>query len=119
MPQAPLPAHKIRKLVLACVADRFNKTQTANCLRIARTSATKYVNAFRRSTLTLYDIEQARPAELANLLFPASKMSVNSTRKELSFCRFDSIHSRIENDGISIRDAWREEVSSNLCTYRY
>jgi transposase len=119
MPQAPLPAHKIRKLLLGCIADKFNKTQTANRLRIARTSATKYVNAFRRSNLSLFDIVQARPAELADLLFPACKATINSNRKQLLFCRFESVNSRIENDGISIRDAWREEVSSNLCTYKY
>ena len=51
MPQAPLPAYKIRKLLQQCLADNFNKTQTANQLRIARSSATKYVNAFRPSAL--------------------------------------------------------------------
>ena len=48
MPQAPLPAYKIRKLLQRCFADNFNKTQTANQLRIARSSETKYVNAFKR-----------------------------------------------------------------------
>ena len=60
MPQAPLPEYKIRKLLQRCFADNFNKTQTASQLRIARSSATQYVNAFKRSALTLSDIELVR-----------------------------------------------------------
>ena len=33
--------------------------------------------------------------------------------------RFGSIHSRIENDGLSVLDAWREEVATNSRAYKY
>jgi transposase len=101
------------------MASNFNKTQVANQLKIARTSATKYVNAFMRSALTLSDIEHARQTELATLLFPSRKHPIQSQRKVLFLRRFGSIHSRIENDGFSILDAWREEVASNQCSYKY
>lgn len=119
MPQAPLPARKIRKLLQQCLADNFNKAQTANQLRIARSSATKYVNAFRRSALSLCDIERARPADFADLLFPNTKRSTPPHRKVRLLARLPAVNSRIEHDGLSMLDAWREEVTSKQCGYKY
>jgi transposase len=115
MPQAPLPAHKIRKLLQQCLAPNINKTRTANQLRIARSSATKYVNAFRRSTLSLSDIERARRSDFSDLLFP----NTTPHRKAQLLARLLSVHSRIEHDGLSILDAWRELVASKHCDYKY
>jgi hypothetical protein len=115
MPQTPLPAYKIRKLLQQCLADNFNKTHTANQLRMARSSATKYVNAFRRSALSLCDIERARRADFACLLFPNTKRSTPPDRKVRLVARLPSVHSRIEHDGLSVLDAWREEVASKQC----
>ena len=117
MPQAPLPAYKIRKLLQQYIADNFNKTQTANQLRIARSSATKYVNAFRRSALTLSDIDRARRVDFADLLFP--NRSTPPHRKARLIARLPSVHSRIEHDGLSVLDAWREEVASKQCGHKY
>jgi hypothetical protein len=119
MPQAPLPAYKIRKLLQQCLADNFNKTQTANQLKIARSSATKYVNAFRRSALSLCDIDRARRADFTDLLFSNPKHSSPPPRNVQLLARLSSVHSRIEHDGLSVLDAWREEVASKQCSYKY
>jgi transposase len=119
MPQAPLPAYKIRKLLQKCLADNFNKTQTANHLRIARSSATKYVNAFRRSALSLCDIQRALCPDFAALLFPNPKRSTPPRRKVRLLARLPSVHSRIEHDGLSVLDAWQEEVASKQCGHKY
>jgi hypothetical protein len=78
MPQKPLPANKIRQLLHFSVDDYFNKTETAKGLRIARSSATKYVKAFKSSTLTLTDLENVGSAKLAKLLFPGNSHPVPS-----------------------------------------
>ena len=120
MPQAPLPAHRLRKLLLASVAANFNKTKAANQLRIARSSATKYINAFRRSALTTSEIERARQDQLYPLLFPIRKSIAHSNKQSLRLAdRLEIIHSRIENDCLSVLDTWREEIASNSCTYKY
>jgi len=119
MPQAPLRSHKIRKLLLASVAERFNKTKTANQLRIARSSATKYLNAFRHARLAISDVERVPRNQLYTLLFPIRRTLAPSSKKSLLLGRIAAIHSRIENDGSSILDAWSEEVASSSCTYKY
>jgi DNA-binding transcriptional regulator LsrR (DeoR family) len=65
MPQIPLPAYKIRRLFQLCLIDNVSRNQTARRLRIARSSVRKYVEALRRSALTLSDIKHADRAELA------------------------------------------------------
>jgi hypothetical protein len=102
MPQSPLPAYKIRKLLHRCFADNFNKTQTASQLRIARSSATKYVNASKRSALTLSDIERARRVDFPALLFSNTKLPTPAHRKVGLLARLASVHSQIEHDGISV-----------------
>src|SRR3954452_22002075 len=102
MPQAPLPACKIRKLLQRCFADNFNKTQTANQLRIARSSATRYVKAFKRSALTLSDIELTRRIDFPALLFSNTKPPTPAHRKLGLLARVASVHSRIEHDGLSV-----------------
>jgi transposase len=119
MPQAHLRAHKLRKLLLYSVAENFNKTKAASELRIARSTATKYINAFGQSGLTVSEIQHARPDKLYMLLFPTRKHPIQSNRKALLIRRLASIHSRIENDGFSVLDAWREDLASNSCAYKY
>ena len=72
MPQRPLPADKIRRLLHFAAYDDFNKTETAKRLGIARSSATKYIKAFNSSTLTLTDLENVGGAKFAKLLFPSN-----------------------------------------------
>jgi hypothetical protein len=119
MPQNPLPACKIRRLFQLCLIDNVSRHQTARRLRIARSSVRKYVEALRRSALTLSDIKHADRAELASLLFPGHRRPTQSDRKIRLLGRLASVHSRIEHDGLSILDAWREEVASNQCSYKY
>src|SRR6266853_1643154 len=119
MPQAVVPAHKIRKLLHQSVADDFNKTQTANRLKISRTSATKYVNAFKHSALTCADLQHTANANLSALLFPNAKWRTPSDKKSSLLDRFASIHSKIEHDDHSLLDEWRAEVGSNHTNYKY
>jgi transposase len=119
MPQNPLPAYKVRHLFRLHLGDNFNKSQTAKRLKIARSSARKYIEAFNRSTLTLSDIEHLGRAEIAAQLFSGHGRPARSDRKSQLLRGLVSIHSRIENDGLSILDAWREAVASNQCCYKY
>ena len=57
MPQNPIPTQKVRQLLRLYLGENFNKSQTAKRLKIARTSARRYIEAFNRSALTLSDIE--------------------------------------------------------------
>jgi hypothetical protein len=118
MPQIPLPTPTIRKLLQRSVADNFNKAQTARALRISRSSARKYIDAFKRSSLTLSEINSMPRAKLIDLLFPKSKPPTPSRRKLQLLACLPSIHSRIEIDGLCVLDAWREEAA-NQCTYKY
>ena len=119
MPQKPLPANKIRQLLNFSVDDYFNKTETAKGLRIARNSATKYIKAFKNSTLTLTDIENVGSAKLAELLFPGNSHPTQSDRKVRFLDRIEAVHSRIEHDRLSILDVWREEVATQQPGYKY
>jgi hypothetical protein len=118
MPQPSLSTSTIRKLLRMCVVDSFNKAQTARQLRISRSSARKYIDAFKRSSLTLPEISSSPPAKLIGLLFPGSKYRTRSRKKLQLLARLSSIHSRIEVDGLSVLDAWREEAA-NQCDYKY
>jgi transposase len=117
MPRPHLPTSKIRKLLTRCAADDFNKAQTAGQLRISRTSVKKYVNAFKQSSLTSSAIDSLPPARLIDHLFPSSKHPNSSPRKLRLLACLPSIHSRIEIDGLSILDAWRE--AAHQCGYKY
>ena len=118
MPQPLLSTYKIRKLLHRSAADNFNKAQTARQLRIARSSATKYINAYKRSSLTLSLIDSMPRAKLIKLLFPNSKQPTLSHRRLRLLARLPSIHSRIEVDGLSVLDACRQEAV-NQHTYKY
>src|ERR1700730_807876 len=107
MPQAPIPAQKIRQLLRLYHGENFNKSQTAKRLKIARTTARRYIEAFNRSALTLSDIEHLGRAQLAAKLF-SGHGPAQSDRKIQLLGRLASVHLRIENDGLSILDAWRE-----------
>ncbi len=119
MPQKPIPANKIRQLLHFSVADNFNKSQSARRLRIARSSATKYIEAFKSSTLTLADIENVGSAKLAKSLFSSNGPPAKSDRKVRFLDRIESVHSRIEHDCLSVFDVWREEVAAQQPAYKY
>jgi len=57
-------------------------------------------------------------AKLIDSLFPKSKSPTPSHRKLRLLACLPSIHSRIEIDGLSVLDAWREEAA-NQCIYKY
>ena len=117
MPQHPLSTFIIRRLLHRCAADNFNKAQTARQLRISRSSARKYIAAFNRSSLTLPEIENVPGTKLIALLFPSSRYRIASRRKLQLLACLPSIHARIEIDGLSMLDAWRE--AANQCSYKY
>jgi hypothetical protein len=52
-------------------------------------------------------------------LFSGYGRPAQSDRKIQLLDRLASVHSRIDNDGLSILDAWREAVASNQCSYKY
>jgi transposase len=57
-------------------------------------------------------------AKLIDLLFPKSKSPTPSHRKLRLLACLPSVHSRIELDGLTALDAWREEAA-NQRTYKY
>jgi hypothetical protein len=101
------------------VGDNFNKSQSAKQLRIARSSATKYIDAFKRSALTLTDIENVGGAKIVDLLFSRHGPPTQSDRKVRFLDRIASIHSRIEHDRLTILNVWREEVATKQLGYKY
>jgi len=119
MSRKPIPANKVRQLLHLCLSDNFNKSQAVKRLRIARSSATKYIEAFKRSALNLTDIEHVGSAEISKLLFSSYGRHIQSDRKVRLLGRFASIHSRIEHDRLSILDAWREEMATQQSGYKY
>jgi len=119
MPQNPIPAHKVRHLFLLCLADDFNKSQSAKRLKIARSSAGKYIDAFRKSTLTFADIEHLNTTDLAKLLFYSRRQPIPSPRKVRFLRRLPSIDARIKQSGLTILDAWREEAAALQSEYKY
>jgi transposase len=118
MPQPPLSTSTIRKLLRLCVVENCAKAQTARRLRISPSSARKYIDAFKRSSLTLPEISNMPPTKLIDALFPKSIYRTPSRRKLRLLARLPSIHSRIEIDGLPVFDAWREEAA-NQCKYKY
>jgi hypothetical protein len=118
MPQTPLPASTIRKLLHRCVTGNFSNAQIARQLRISRTSATKYIYAFKKSSLSLCEIDSTPLEKITKILFPKSKSSFPSDRRIRLLACLPSIHHRVETEGLSVLDAWRDEVP-NPSTYKY
>jgi transposase len=119
MPQKPIQANKVRQLLHLSAAEDFNKSRSAERLGIARSSATKYIEAFKRSELTLTDIDNVRSAKLADLLFSRNRGRFQSAHKVRFMDRIEFIHSRIEHDRLSVLDVWREEVALSQLGYKY
>jgi len=119
MPQKPIPANKVRQLLHLSAAEHFNKCQSAERLGIARSSATKYIEAFKRSELTLMDIDNVRGANLVDLLFSRNRSPCRSAKEVRFLDRIEFIHSRIERDRLSVLDVWREEVATHQPGYKY
>jgi transposase len=119
MPQKPIPANKVRQLLHLSATETFNKCQSAERLGIARSSATKYIEAFKQSELTLTDIDNVRSANLVNLLFSRNRGLSQSAKTVRFLDRIEFIHSRIEHDRLSVLDVWREEVAAHQPGYKY
>jgi transposase len=119
MPQKPIPANKLQQLLHFGAGYNFNKSQSAKQLRIARSTATKYIDAFKRSELTLTDIESVGGAKIVDLLFPRHGAPTQSDRKVRFLDRIASIHSRMEHDRLTVLDVWREEVATKQLGYKY
>jgi hypothetical protein len=119
MPQKPISANKVRQLLNFSTVENFNKRQSAKRLKIARSTATKYIKAFQLSGLTLTDIERARSTALANLLFAGHRRRSQSDRKARFLDRIESIHYRVEHDRLSILHVWREEAARQHFGYKY
>ena len=117
MPQPHLSTNKIRKLLESCAAVDSNKAQMARELQISRSCAKKYINAFRQSSLTLSEIGSLPRAKLIDRLFHSLKNPLPSRRRLRLLACLPSIHHRIETDGLSILDAWRE--AAHECGYKY
>jgi hypothetical protein len=119
MPQKPISTNKVRQLLLFSTVDNFNKSRSAKRLKIARSTATKYIKAFHRSGLTLTDIERVGSTALADLLFAGHRRRSQSDRKASFLDRIESIHDRVEHDRLSILDVWREEAARQHFGYKY
>jgi transposase len=119
MPQNPLRAYKIRRLLHLCLVDGFSRRQTAKRLKIAPSCVKRYVEGFGHSALKLSDLEHLDGNELSTLLFSHSKLVSLSSRKMQLLERMQWIHCRIESEGLSLLEVWREEVRSNRCGYKY
>ena len=119
MPQKPIPANKLRQLFHLSAGDNFNKSQSAKQLRIARSSATKYIDAFTRSKLTLTDIENVSGAKIVDLLFSRHGAPSQADRKVRFLDRISSIHSQIEHDRLTVLNVWREEMATDPLGYKY
>jgi hypothetical protein len=70
MSPKPLRAHKIRQIVLLCIANNVSQTEAAERLRISRGSVRKYVTAFKASALTVSELNNVGHVELATRLYP-------------------------------------------------
>jgi hypothetical protein len=81
MPQKAILANKLRQLLHLSTGNNFNKSQSAKQLRIARSTATKYIDALKRSELTLTDIESDGGAKIVDLLFPRHGAPPSRTEK--------------------------------------
>lgn len=119
MPQKRIQANKVRQLLQLSAAENFNKFQAAKRLVIARSSARKYIMAFEQSWLTLTDIESVRGRGLFRLLFSNHRERIQSGKKVRFLDRIKFIHSRIEHDGLSVLNAWREKVATDPFGYKY
>jgi len=60
MSQHLISANKVRRLIVLWTTTIVNKSQLADCIRISRGTARKYIVAFERSALTGNDIELRR-----------------------------------------------------------
>ena len=81
MPQKPIPASKVRQLLHLSAAENFNKCQSAERLGIARSSATKYIEAFKRSELTLMDIDSVAALILSIYFFQGIRAHASQPKK--------------------------------------
>jgi hypothetical protein len=119
MPQNPIPAYKVRRLLLLCLDGDFNKSQSARRLKIARSSAGKYIVAFKTSALSFADIEHVNTKDLAELLFRTCRRPNQTAKRVRLLRRFSTINARIEEGGLTILDAWREETAALQSEYKY
>jgi transposase len=119
MPQKPLSASKVRRLLDLSFSNNVNKSEVAKRLRISRGTVSRYITAFKCTGSQMSDIAHLRSTALFKLLFPNSEPRCQSSRKIKLLDEFASIHSRIENDHLSLLVAWREHIASRESAYQY
>jgi biotin operon repressor len=81
MPQKPLSASKVRRLLDLSFSDNVNKSQVAKKLRISRGTVSRYITAFKGTGLQMSDIAHLRSTALFKLLFPNSEPRCQSPRR--------------------------------------
>jgi hypothetical protein len=99
MSQHWISANKVRRLIVLWASTIVNKSQLADCLRISRGTARKYIVAFERSGLTGNDIERLSDAELLVALPQRSNPRTELTRSDrynALAIQLESIHTRLK-----------------------
>src|SRR6267142_515229 len=122
MSQHLISANKVRRLIVLWTSTIVNKSQLADCLRISRGTARKYIVAFERSALTGNDIERLSNAELLVALLQRSSPRTELTRSDrynALAIQLESIHTRLKTEPSSLIDVWSEYAATAPTPYKY
>jgi len=122
MSQHLISANKVRRLIVLWTSTIVNKSQLADCLRISRGTARKYIVAFERSALTGNDIERLSDAELLVALLERSSPRTELTRSDrynALAIQLESIHTRLKAEPLSLIDVWSEYAATAPTPYKY
>ncbi len=122
MSQHLISANKVRRLIVPWTTTIVNKCQLADCVRISRGTARKYIVAFERSALTGNDIERLSNAELLVALLQRSSPRTELTRSDrynALAIQLESIHTRLKAEPLSLIDVWREYAATAPTPYKY
>jgi len=122
MSQHLISANKVRRLIVLWTSTIVNKSQLADCLRISRGTARKYIVAFERSALTGNDIERLSDAELLVALLQRSSPRTELTRSDrynALAIQLESIHTRLKTEPSSLIDVWSEHAATAPTPYKY
>jgi transposase len=122
MSQHWISANKVRRLIVLWSSTIVNKSQLADCLRISRGTARKYIVAFERSALTGNDIERLSDAELLVALLQRSSPRTELTRSDrynALAIQLESIHTRLKAAPLSLIDVWSEYAATAPTPYKY
>ena len=122
MSQHLISANKVRRLIVLWTTTIVNKSQLADCVRISRGTARKYIVAFERSALTGNDIERLSNAELLVALLQRSSPRTELTRSDrynALATQLESIHTRLKAEPLSLIDVWSEYAATAPTPYKY